>query len=111
MQHRAYAVSRAWWRMANDNEPDYDDESVLQERLTKEAHTCFKAWRKLRVDWRKECPELAKKEEEEEELDLVADLMPLNVGPLYAKLAKDERVRFGYIPQMAAATIGALNAE
>ena len=94
-----------------DDEPDYDDESVLQERLTKEAHTCFKAWRKLRVDWRKECPELAKKKEEEEELDLVADLMPLNVGPLYAKLAKDERVRFGYIPQMAAATIGALNAE
>ena len=36
-------------------------------------------------------------------------LLPLNVGPLYNRLAKDDR--FGYIPQMAAATLGALNAE
>ena len=93
-----------------DEELDKDDEDQRRQLFTEEAKTCFKAWRKLRVDWRKECPELAKTEEEDqEELDLVADLLAVDVGPLYDRLAKD--TRFGFIPLMASATIGALNAE
>ena len=45
-------------------------------------------------------------------MDLVADLLMLNVGPIYKELSKDSK--FGYLPLMAHASkgrIGTHNAE
>ena len=41
----------------------------------------------------------------------VRDLMPLDIGPLYRKLEIAEGSPYGYIPLMASAHLGALNAE
>ena len=71
-----------------------------------------KYWKSLKIDWIKEFPDAKLKAP----LDLVTDLLPLDVGKLYQKIAKNDAERriYGFIPDMAAcsfAQIGALNAE
>ena len=78
-----------------------------------DAKKYFKTWRKLQVDWAEEFPE---KLRGKETLDVVADLMPLDVGQVYRKLTDTDRDRrlYGLIPLMASCSygqIGALNAE
>ena len=77
-----------------------------------EAEKARKLWKRLQIDWRKEFP-AAKLPANP---DLVTDLLHLDVGKLYKKIAANDTDRrmYGFIPHMAAcsfAQIGALNAE
>ena len=84
----------------------------IKEGLKIDADKYLKTWRKLRVEWATEFPEL----QGIEQLDPVEHLLPLDVGKLYKKITETDKGRrlYGYIPLMATssyAQIGALNAE
>lgn len=123
-------------------EDEYDKATApvnLEELLRGEFGKAFKAYRKIKIDWHSEFPELVNAQavrpvqdltqgergdvpsNEEEQagkrpLDLVADLMKLPVGKLFKKLIDQDPLRrqFGWLPLMALASkgqVGALMAE
>jgi len=74
------------------------------------AKDCVKRWMEYKVDWCAEFPDSKLPEDP----DVLEDLMTLNVGPLYNKLAETRRREFGCIPELASSSryqIGALLAE
>ena len=92
-----------------------DDESDMATTFShdlyrEEAQRCFKACRRMQVDWAREFPE----RDLEPPIDAVSDLMSLDVGHIYRRLKQDEHKTYGYLPVMAGCSvgwIGALNAE
>lgn len=83
--------------------------------LKAEFKSAFKAWKKLKVDWRSYFPE-ANLPSDVPHFDLVKHLMPLSMGSLYKKLMKTDplRLAYGWLPRMALCSrgqIGTLLAE
>jgi len=93
-------------------DPSFKPETLLVEEDKAKALRAFRAWVNHKVNWSHEYPHLSK----DQPLDLIADLMGLDMGPLYLKIIAEDPdgVKFGYIPLMASSSfgqIGALNAE
>lgn len=82
--------------------------------LKSEFKSAFRAWKKLKVDWRYYFPDYAGFPEIDKDhpqrLDLVNHLMDLPMGTLYKKLIKSDpmRLSYGWLPRMATCSRGQL---
>ena len=109
-----------WATSADEPDEEEPDEPPLTSVTTEEGYRSefkkvWKAWSRLPVTWSDHYPDL-KPPQGGGGYNLVADLMPLNVGPLYKKIIESdpEGRAYGKLPLMAecsTAQIGALNAE
>ena len=74
---------------------DKEEESVTTEitndMILEAANIVLKRFRKLDIDWEKEVDEIST-----EEVDIIDDLMPLNVGKVYLKLQEKDLDRKKY---------------
>lgn len=82
------------------------------ESAANEYKSALKGWWGYEVDWQGMHPNDGLPESQ----DLIADLMPLDIGKLYKKIEADDkdRKKYGFSPLMASCSyrqLGALNAE
>ena len=116
------APRRGSWGLADVEEVidiDANLEMTAEELATKKVayeHEAKKAlghWITLAgsIDWRSKYPQ-ATFPEYPAALDLVQHLLPLDIGPLYVEIAKqDKKQQYGIIPLMARCYLGVLGAE
>ena len=76
-------------------DPSSKPETLLVEEDKAKALRAFRAWVNHKVNWSHEYPHLSK----DQPLDLIADLMGLDMGPLYLKIIAEDPdgAKFGYI--------------
>ena len=87
-------------------------ELTTKEELGIEFETSIEAWLALNINWTADFPELQKLGKKNEKLDLLNDLLPLDLGPLYERFctplaaAAGGKLMYGFIPFMALANLG-----
>jgi hypothetical protein len=80
-----------------------DVQNAMAEKRTL-YHVHLKSWLALDIDWLTEFPELAKLNKTNAQFDLLKDLLPLNLSPLYHRLL--ESGKYGHLPRLAFARLG-----
>ena len=84
-------------------------ELTIEEELSNEFDTVIEAWLALNINWLVEFPELKKLGKTNDMFDLLHDLLPLDLGPLYKRFCTPlagGKLMYGLLPFMALAHLG-----